>query len=223
MGGDDAELREICLRIGTEQQHSGQGDDAVFGDADQIIQLWKFQSCKMRPVLLPAQDILSQTILIQILNPDLLHRADIVPVLFAERLVAVHLIFCHRLIRVTNTDIGTLHSSPGGFKTRALCYVHRRNFGRDKNFAVFLVHSKDRPNHRGHLFAVFHDLALQVLCIIYANLRKIGFFIQAEHQDSTAVLIGKRRQGIIQLFRASTVGRLYLHRLFFTVAVLYLC
>lgn len=34
----------------------------------------------MRPVLLPAQDILRQTIL----DPDLLHRAAIVPVLFAK-------------------------------------------------------------------------------------------------------------------------------------------
>ena len=52
----------------------------------------------MNPVLFPAKDILSQMILIQILYPELLHRAYIVPILFTKRLVA-----CHRLICVTDS------------------------------------------------------------------------------------------------------------------------
>lgn len=68
-----------------------------------------------------------QTVLIQTLNPDLLHRADAVPVLLAERLVAVHRISRHQHIRVADTDIGALHP--------ALCRLCTRRFV--KNHGMF--------------------------------------------------------------------------------------
>ena len=84
-------------------------------------------------------------------------------------------------VGIADPDIRALHPAFGRFETRAFCYIYRRDLSGNKNFAVFLIYGKDRPHYRSHLFAIFHDLALKVLGIVYADLCKIGFFVQAKY------------------------------------------
>ena len=164
---------------------------------------------------LEPSEILFQAVLVQCAPAGLFYGADVILIFAAERLVAVDLVLCHRLIRVAHPDIGALQPSLSGVEAGAVRHVHSGDLRRHKGLSILQKCRKHRADNRGHLAALLRHMLHEILGIVDAHRGKIPLFIYAEQKYSAFILVGETGQGVVEAGGTALGGGFQFQRLGF--------
>ena len=135
----------------------------------------------------------------------------------AIRLIRVDLIFRHRLIGLAHADEGPLQTPPGGLEARPLRHIQWRDLRNHELFSLFHVNRHHRANNRRHLLPGLRQPRLQALRVINPDLGESLAFVQSKKNHPAVILVGKRREGVIEPLRTPFCRGFDLHVLRFAL------
>ena len=203
-------------------QDTGQRGHTVSGDVKHLVCLLRGELGKARTLQSPLSKIVFYFVLVHQLQSGPFHRALIVVLVLAKRLVTVQLIVCHGQVRISNPNKRPLGStSPlviagtlGQIKGRDLCRAN-------PSARCPLCKGEDSSHRRLHLVALLSDLFLQVLWIVDPCHLVSRVFVDAEDQNSAPILVRETGQGIIEPFGTVFVSAFQLQSLRFCALFAY--
>lgn len=133
--------------------------------------------------------------------------------MLSKSFILVKLVFRHRLITVSDTQIRAGKAAFPLIKSRAVIHIHSRYFCGDESLSVLDRYSQNRTDRRAHLFTLIFNLLLQVLGIIYAGFTEIGALVNTKYNRAACVLVGKTGKRIAETLWTAMFRRFNLQRL----------